>query len=60
MKDWGKIFRLSTNKLRVIRKSENPKYHFQQATKRRWTLPLSELPAEYLVKFRPEPKAKAQ
>jgi len=56
MKDWGKIFKLSPNKLREIRESKKPKYHFQQVSKRRWTLPKSELPAEYLEKFRPELK----
>jgi hypothetical protein len=57
MKDWGKILELSPNKLREIRQSKNPKYHFQQVSPRRWTLPKSELPTEYLEKFRPELKA---
>jgi hypothetical protein len=52
MKQWGKILELSTNELRKIRKSENPIYHFQQATPRRWTLPMSELPVEYLEMYR--------
>ncbi len=58
---WALIFGLSPNKLRELRKQG--KYHFDQVSGRRWRLPMDELPAEYLQKFRPhtsQTPAKAQ
>lgn len=49
-KDWVYIFGVSPNKLREYR--EKKKYHFDQISPRRWTLPKHELPSEYLEKYR--------
>lgn len=51
---WADVFSMSRAALRKIRDSENPAYHFRKISvnARRWTLPLSEIPAEYLMKYR--------
>lgn len=45
MKKWEDIFGADKRTLRTI-------YHFHQASPRKWTLSLSELPAEYLEKYK--------
>jgi hypothetical protein len=49
-KKWADVFGVSENTLRKWRKDK--KYHFNPVSKRRWTLPKNELPAEYLEKYR--------
>jgi hypothetical protein len=51
MTQWAKIFHVSENKLRELR--DEGKYHFERLSARKWRLPKSELPAEYLEKYRP-------
>ena len=46
---WAGIFGISTATLRKAR--ETGKYHFRKVSERRWTLPISELPAEYLERY---------
>jgi len=61
MTRWAYILGVSPNTLRKMRKQK--KYHFKQKSDRRWTLPIHELPAEYLAKYRltlPKTPPKAQ
>lgn len=50
-KQWAEIFGYSPNKMRDLR-NEGKVYHFKQVSARRWSLPIDELPAEYLEKYR--------
>jgi hypothetical protein len=50
VKSWARIFGISENKLRELRDGKT--YHFRKVSPRLWTLPKSELPAEYLEKYR--------
>jgi hypothetical protein len=54
MKRWALIFDISVNKLRQLRDDirDDKIYHFRKVSPRLWTLPKSELPAEYLEKYR--------
>jgi len=47
---WAQIFGMSAKALRELR--ERQAYHFDQVSPRRWRLPLHELPAEYIEKYR--------
>jgi len=51
---WADVFGISRAALRKIRDAEKPIYHFRKTREnsRKWTLPLHELPAEYLEKYR--------
>ena len=54
-KQWARdVFDMDEKTLRNIRKSENPIYHFRKTHPkgRKWTLPIHELPAEYLERYR--------
>lgn len=50
MKSWAKIFGISTSTMRRMRNGK--KYDFIQKSERKWSLPIDELPAEYLEKYR--------
>jgi len=52
-KQWADVFGMSTQALRDIREADNPTYHFSKTREkaRKWTLPMNELPAEYLLKY---------
>ena len=50
MKKWAYIFGVSPNTMRKLR--DNGTYHFRKIDSRHWTLPIQELPAEYLEKYR--------
>ncbi|MCJ7634232.1 hypothetical protein MUP77_17815 [Candidatus Bathyarchaeota archaeon] len=50
MTKWAYILGVSPNTLRKMRKQK--KYHFKNKSERRWTLPIHEMPAEYLEKYR--------
>jgi hypothetical protein len=49
-KDWAKIFNVHRNQIYKYNKEQV--YHFRKISKRKWALPLNELPAEYLEKYR--------
>lgn len=53
-KQWAEVFGMSRQALRDIREEENPRYRFRvtRPGARKWTLPIQDLPAEYLVKYR--------
>lgn len=47
---WASIFNISPNTMRELR--ENKTYHFEPVGKRKWKLPMNEIPVEYLEKYR--------
>jgi len=49
-KDWAKIFGVHRNQIYKYQKEKT--YHFTKKSERKWVLPLNELPAEYLQKYR--------
>jgi hypothetical protein len=53
VKDWATIFEVGKNKMREM--MNGPDYHFKKVggeKGRKWTLPINELPVEYLVQYR--------
>jgi len=49
---WATIFGVSVNTIRIWRDDPKSKYHFDKKSERKWSLPLKELPVEYLEKYR--------
>lgn len=52
LQQWSSIFGVSINKVREWKNDPISPYHFQKMSERKWSLPLNELPAEYLEKYR--------
>ncbi|MBA7696836.1 hypothetical protein ES703_105488 [subsurface metagenome] len=54
LKKWADILKVSIGTLRAWKNEPKPKYHFQSmsASSRKWRLPLNELPAEYLERYK--------
>jgi len=49
---WKDILNVSINKVREWKNDPKSVYHFKKMSDRKWSLPLTELPAEYLEKYR--------
>lgn len=50
LKNWAVIFDVGINKIRQWK--DDGKYYFVQKSPRKWALPITDLPAEYLEKYR--------
>jgi len=51
--NWADIFHVSTNTVRnwIRNEDENRQYHFKQVSARKWVLPKSDIPVEYLANY---------
>ncbi len=55
LKKWASIFDCSINVVREWKNDPKSPYHFEKIGGRKWRLPLKELPAEYLEKYKNPP-----